>query len=140
MNSVKLIGRLARDPEVRYTKTGKAMATFTIAVSRNAMTGPGQEQKEFTDFIPVVVWGNVAEMSGNSLAKGHRVFVEGRLAVRSYEGNDGQKRWVTEVVANFVAQSMESEQGLTAGGAKPLKGDSPFGSMGQDVTDEDIPF
>lgn len=140
MNSVKIIGRLAQDPEVRYTKTGKAVASFSVAVSRYTMSAASQEQKDSADFIPVVVWGNLAEMCGNSLAKGHRVFVEGRLQVRSYETNDGQKRRVTEVVANFVAQSMESDQGLNAGGAKAAGRSADFGQFGREVGEEDIPF
>ncbi|TCL39999.1 single-strand DNA-binding protein [Anaerospora hongkongensis] len=136
MNSVKLIGRLAQDPEVRYTKTGKAVCSFTIAVSRS-FGAPGQEQRESTDFIPIVAWGNLAEMCGNNLAKGHRVFVEGRLQVRSYETTDGQKRRVTEIVANFVAQSMESSNSnSSSSSSKPVD----FGQFGRDVIDEEIPF
>lgn len=140
MNSVKLIGRLAQDPEVRYTKTGKAVASFAVAVSRNTMpAAPGQEQRDSADFIPVVAWGNLAEMCGNSLAKGQRVFVEGRMQVRSYETADGQKRRVTEVVANFVALSLESDQGTGTGAARGgAKAD--FGQFGRDVIDEEIPF
>ena len=137
MNSVKMIGRLAQDPEVRYTKTGKAVASFTVAVSRS-FGQPGQEQRESTDFIPIVAWGNLAEHCGNNLAKGFRVFVEGRLQVRSYETADGQKRRVTEIVANFVAQSIESDKGMNGGG-KP-SGKPDFNQFGQDVIDEEIPF
>lgn len=90
MNSVKMIGRLAQEVEVRYTKTGKAVASFTVAVSRNTQPAqPGQEQRDSADFIPVVAWGNLAETCGNTLAKGSRVFVEGRMQVRSYETADG---------------------------------------------------
>lgn len=139
MNSVKLIGRLAQDPEVRYTKTGKAVTSFTLAVSRS-YGAPGQEQRESTDFIPIVAWGNLAEMIGNTLAKGHRVFVEGRLQVRSYETTDGQKRRVTEIVANFVAQSMESEKVTGNNGGASGKPAADFGQFGRDVIDEEIPF
>jgi len=96
------------------------VASFTVAVSR------GQE-REATDFIPVVTWGSLAETSGNNLDKGSKVFVEGRLQIRSYETADGQKKRVAEVVANFISQSIES-----------VKVD--FGKFGQDVTDEPIPF
>lgn len=137
MNSVKLIGRLAQDPEVRYTKTGKAVASFTLAVTRT-FGAPGDEQRESTDFIPIVAWGNLAEMCGNNLAKGNRAFVQGRMQVRSYETTDGQKRRVTEIVANFVAQSMESDKGMNGGGKASGKPD--FGQFGKDVIDEEIPF
>lgn len=139
MNSVKLIGRLAQDPEVRYTKTGKAVTSFTLAVSRN-FGAPGQEQRESTDFIPIVAWGNLAEMIGSALAKGYRVFVEGRLQVRSYETTDGQKRRVTEIVASFVAVSMESDQGTGNNGGASGKTAADFGQFGRDVIDEEIPF
>ena len=130
-NSVKLMGRLAGDPEVRYTKTGKAVASFSVAVTRE-YPGKQQTEKESADFIPVVVWGNLAEHCGNSLSKGQKVLVHGRLQVRSYETNDGQKRRVTEVVADFVGQSLDAQQ------TQPKDG---FAAMGKDVTDDDqIPF
>ena len=84
MNSVQLMGNLARDPEIRFTKTGKAVAMFTVACSRTYIPAGSTEQRELTDFIPCVAWGNLAESVGNNLAKGRRVFVEGRISVRSY--------------------------------------------------------
>lgn len=143
MNSVQLIGNLARDPEVRFTKTGRAVALFTVAVTRS-FTSPGtQEAREMTDFIPVVVWGNLAEMCGNSLAKGNRVYVEGRMQVRSYETAEGQKRWATEVVANFVAQNMgySNNNKKMAVAATPATAEPKgFTGLGKDVSDEEIPF
>ncbi len=105
MNSVQIIGNLPRDPVVRATKTGRAVASFTVAVSRNYTTPQG-ETKEITDWINVVAWGNLAEAVGNQLRKGSRVFVEGRYTTRSYDGQDGQRRWITEVTANMVALSL----------------------------------
>src|SRR5690554_6189301 len=96
MNSVVLIGRLARDPELRFTASGKAVATFSIAVNR-----PFSKTKE-ADFFNVVVWARTAENCANYLAKGRLVGVEGRLQSRSYETKTGEKRYVTEVVANQV--------------------------------------
>ena len=145
MNSVQLIGNLARDPEIRFTKTGKAIALFTVAVTRSYTPNGSQETRELTDFIPVVAWGNLAETCGNNLAKGNRVFVEGRMSVRSYETQDGQKRYVTEVVANFVAQTMGSEkQGsvapkVAAPKVQPAPEGAGFSNFGKD-TDEEIPF
>ena len=137
MNSVKLIGNLARDPEVRFTQTGKTVTTFTVAVSRAYTPAGSQEARESTDFIPVVAWGNLAEMCGNILTKGSRVFVEGRIQVRSYETAEGQKRYVTEVIANFVAQNMGSsrDSGPVSKGAE-----SGFASFGKEVGDDEIPF
>lgn len=102
MNSVQILGNLTREPELRATKTGKTVARFTVAVSRSYMTQTG-EKKELTDFITVIAWGKLAEAAGSQLHKGTRVFVEGRYATRSYEAQDGSRRYVTEVVANLIA-------------------------------------
>lgn len=144
MNQVVLVGRLARDPEVRYTKTGKAVATFTVAVNRNSpMAQRDLNEKEPADFIPVVAWDKLAEMCGNNLAKGSRVFVQGRLQVRSYETQDGQRRWVTEVVADLVAQNFESEGPRAAAPvSRPGTADAAKAFGGRDVfpPEEEIPF
>ena len=134
MNSVQILGNLARDPEVRYTKTGRAVATFTVAASHTYLDSTTREQKETTAFVNCVAWGKLGENVGN-LRKGNRCFVEGRLQTRSYEAQDGQKRYVTEVVANFVGQSLES--GNTGG--EGFSGGSNFDSFGGG-TDEEIPF
>lgn len=95
MNHVALTGRLTRDPEVRYTQKGDAVASFTIAVD----TGYGDNKR--TDFIPITCWRKTAEVVGNNLTKGRRVLVEGRLQISEYE-KDGQKRRSTDVVASNV--------------------------------------
>ena len=99
MNRVILLGRLTRDPEVRYTPSQKVVCSFTLAVDRPFMNAQGQRE---ADFIPVVVWGKAAELCGNSLAKGNRLLVEGRIQVRTFDGKDGQRHWVTEVIASNV--------------------------------------
>lgn len=96
MNTVVLIGRLARDPELRFTASGKAVATFSVAVNR-----PFSKTNE-ADFFNIVVWGRIAENCANYLAKGRLVGIEGRLQSRSYETQTGERRYVTEVVANQV--------------------------------------
>ena len=108
MNTVQILGNLARDPEVRYTKSGKAVATFTVAAS-NTYIDSNNETKEQTAFINCVAWGKTGEAVGN-LRKGNRCFVEGRLQTRSYENADGQKKYVTEVVANFVGTSLTNDE------------------------------
>lgn len=128
MNTVQILGNLAREPEVRYTNTGKAVATFTVAAS-NTFIDSNNETKEQTAFINCVAWGALGESVGN-LRKGNRAFVEGRLQTRSYETQDGQKRYVTEVVANFVGTS------LMNGDA----GTSNFDSFENVNQDENIPF
>jgi single-strand DNA-binding protein len=97
MNKVVLIGRLTKDPELRFTPgTGSAVTTLTLAVDRyNTKTG----QKE-ADFIPVVIWGKQAESAANYLSKGSQAAISGRIQTRSYEAKDGTKRYVTEVVAD----------------------------------------
>lgn len=108
MNKIILLGRLTRDPEVRYTTTGKVVCQFTLAVDRPFANQDGQRE---ADFIPVVIWGKSAELAGNSLAKGQRVLVEGRLQVRSYDAKDGSKRYVSEVIADrfeFIERKADS--------------------------------
>ena len=127
MNKVILVGRLAQDPEVRYTATGKAVATFSLAVSRRV--GQGQES---TDFIPIVSWEKLAEICGNNLTKGRRILVEGRLQIRSYEAQDGQKR---------RAPGTSGESG-TAGNSQNNQSSNQqdgFG-FGPSIPEEDIPF
>ncbi|WP_312560892.1 single-stranded DNA-binding protein [Anaerospora sp.] len=131
MNSVKLIGRLAQETEVRYTKSGKAVASFTLAVGRGNGT---DRQGEATDFIPVVCWQGLAEEAGNTLSKGSQVFVQGRLQIRSYEAADGQKRRVSEVVASFIGRSISDGRK-----AIPSPGGADFGAFGENV-EEQIPF
>lgn len=100
MNKVILAGRLVRDPEVRYTQTGKAVASFTLAVNRRFSRNADQQNS--ADFIPIVVWDKLAEVCGNNLVKGSQVLIEGRMQVRSYDAQDGSKRYVTEVIAQDI--------------------------------------
>lgn len=132
MNKIVLLGRLVRDPEIRYTQTGKVVAQFTLAVDRPFK---GQDGQKEADFINIVVWGKAAELVGNSCAKGHRLLVEGRLQLRSYE-KDGKKNYVSEVIANAVefiekrnndANQYDESKGMAAFGTE-----TPF--------DEQIPF
>ena len=95
-NKVELIGNLTRDPELRYTPSGSAVSTFTIATNRTYMSDG--ERKEEADFHRIVAWNKLAELCSQLLKKGNRVFVSGRLQNRSWEGQDGQSRQVTEIV------------------------------------------
>ena len=133
MNKVVILGRLTRDVDVRYTPSQKVVCSFTLAVDRPFLN---QEGKREADFIPVVVWGKAAELCGNSLAKGHRILVEGRLQIRSYEGKDGNRHWVTEVIANSV-EFIERKAEGSAGRPQHAK----MTDIGQSVPfDEDVPF
>jgi single-strand DNA-binding protein len=98
LNRIVLIGRLTKDPELRYTQTGTGVCTFTLAVDRPKY----KDREKETDFINIVVWQKQAENCANYLTKGKLAAVDGRLQIRSYDGQDGQKRWVTEVVAETV--------------------------------------
>ncbi|MTI93917.1 MAG: single-stranded DNA-binding protein [Firmicutes bacterium] len=142
LNRVILIGRLTKDPELRYTpNTGVAVATFMLAVDRSFTNRDGERE---ADFIPIVVWRKTAENCANYLAKGSLVAVDGRIQVRSYE-QDGQRRYITEVVAEdvrFMPRSVQSGQtGQTAqSGQQVGQESSGLDSYGRDVDDEDIPF
>ena len=103
MNKAILIGRLTRDPEVRYTQSGVAVCTFTLAVDRRFARRDANDGQPTADFIPIVTWRKLAEICGNNLIKGRRISVEGRIQVRNYEAQDGSRRYVTEVVANLIA-------------------------------------
>jgi single-strand DNA-binding protein len=134
LNRVVLIGRLTRDPELRYTPNGVAVANFTLAVDRNYKNAQGERD---TDFIPCVVYRQLAELVTNYLAKGKLAAVDGRIQVRNYTGQDGQKRYVTEVIAEDVRflspkDNSGSNNTASAGGA---------GTFGHEVIlDDDIPF
>ena len=125
LNKAMLIGRLTRDPEMRYTQCGTAMTRFGMATNRYG-TGPDGERKEFTDFHNVVAWNqgkrNLAEICAQYLHKGSLVYVEGRLQTRSWEGQDGQKRTTTEINANDV-QFLESRGAGGGGGGAPVADD-----------------
>lgn len=129
MNKIILLGRLTKDPEVRYTQNGKVVCQFTIAVDRPFT---GQDGKKEADFIPIILWGKPAELAGNTITKGQRVLVEGRLQIRSYDAQDGSKRWVAEVIANgfeYIERKQDASQ------------QSPMESFGTPVSfDEEIPF
>ena len=112
MNKVIVVGRLTRDPDVRYTQTGKAVSNFSVAVE----SGFGDNKR--TDFIPVVVWDKLAEICGNNLTKGRRVLVEGRMQISEYE-KDGQKRRTTDVVAQNV-EFLDGKKDTKEQGEQPM--------------------
>ena len=129
MNTVQILGNLARDPELRFTKTGRAVATFTVAATNTYIDSATNETKEQTAFINCVAWGKTGEAVG-ACKKGERLFVEGRLQTRSYEDSNGQKKYVTEVVANFVGKKLDSD----------FDSGSNFDSFENNGTDGNIPF
>lgn len=128
MNKVVLIGRLTKDPELRFTPgTGAAVTTLTLAVDRyNTKTG----QKE-ADFIPIVIWGKQAESAANYLIKGSQAAISGRIQTRSYDAKDGSKRYVTEVVAD-MSGGVQFLGGKRTGVNQDTQGSHSFGDMNQD--------
>ncbi len=99
LNKVMVIGHLGRDPEMRYTPSGRPVTTFTVAVSRSWNTADGERRSE-TEWFNIVSWGNLAEICKQYLHKGQQVYIEGRLQTRRWEDKEGQKRTNVEVVAN----------------------------------------
>ena len=160
MNKVFLIGRLTKDPELRYTSSNIATASFTVAVNRNFANQQGERE---ADFFNITVWRKQAENVKNYLTQGSQVAIEGRLQTRSYDGQDGQKRYVTEVVADNVEfigsrnssgnsnnmNSSASNAGPTPydfGDAPEPKGtdvdSNPFADFGSsiEISDDELPF
>lgn len=164
LNRVILIGRLTRDPELRYTPSGVAVTTFTLAVDRPFTN---QQREREADFINIVTWRQLAETCANYLRKGRLAAVEGRIQVRNYDNNEGRRVYVTEVIADNV-RFLESpnsggnrEEGMGGGGyggqgqqGQGQQGQSqqryggsrdnqdPFQDDGRpiDISDDDLPF
>ena len=128
LNRVVLIGRLTKDPELRYTPTGIPVTTFILAVNRSFTNSQGERE---ADFIPVVVWRAQAENCAKYLNKGRLVAVAGRIQTRSYDGPDGQRRYTWEVVADEVT--------FLEWGEKKEKTDVP-GFEDANVSDDELPF
>lgn len=131
LNRVVLIGRLTRDPELRYTAQGTPVCSFTVAVQRFRASETGERE---ADFIPVITWQKLAETCNSYLSKGRLVAVDGRIQVRSYEARDGGRRWVTEVVAQDVRFLDKASPGQGS--------DQALGSFGQESQppEDDLPF
>lgn len=113
-----LIGNLTRDVEVRYTPSGTAVATFGLATNRSWSSGDGADRQEETQFHRIVAWSKLAEICGQLLFKGRKIFIEGRLQTRKFTGQDGQQREITEVVAeNMMILDTRNRDGAPMGGA-----------------------
>jgi single-strand DNA-binding protein len=152
MNKVILIGNLTKDPELRYTPNGVAVATFTLAVNRPR---PNQAGEREADFINIVAWQKLADLCATYLRKGRQAAVEGRIQTRSYDNKEGKRVYVTEVVAENV-QFLGGRGGEGAGydpgfgGGKPSGGQrddfdpfgDPFADAGKpiNISDDDLPF
>lgn len=137
VNKAILIGRLGKDPELRYTPGGKAVASFSLATNER-WTGQDGQRNESTTWHNIVAWGKQAEVMKEYLAKGREVYIEGRIDNRSYEDKEGNKKYISEiVVTNFqlIGGRPGDERGAGSGGsaAVPETGSAPTG-------DDDLPF
>src|SRR3954464_6824549 len=129
VNKVILVGNLGRDPEVRYTPNGQAVANFTVATNDSWTDKAGQKQDR-TEWHRVVVWAKLAELCGEYLSKGRQVYLEGRLQTREWTNKEGVKQYTTEVVANQVVFLASGERGQGRGasrGAGSTAGGDDFG-------------
>jgi len=142
LNRVTLIGRLTRDPEVRSTPAGRSVASMTVATGRAWTDQAGQKQKE-SEFHNIVMWSKLADIAGQYLRKGARLYVEGRLKTRDWTGQDGVKRYRTEIIAD----SMIMLDGPPRSGASTDANSQPQDSseesqpaIEEEIKVEDIPF
>lgn len=155
INNVVLVGRLTKDPDMKYTSNGTAVATFTLAVNRNFTSADGTRE---ADFINCVIWRKPAETLANYAKKGVLIGVTGRIQTRSYDNQQGQKVYVTEVIAdNFQlleSKKADSSQNTQGSGASNNQTNNdtrnrqnvnsatadPFGNTSIDISDDDLPF
>ncbi len=126
LNKVMLIGRLGRDPEMRYTPSGRPVTTFSLATSRTWNTSEGERRTE-TEWFNVVAWGSLAEICKQYLNRGQQVYVEGRLQTRHWEDNDGNKHSAIEIVANeMIMLSERRENQVGEFDYSPEEDETPF--------------
>lgn len=161
VNNITVLGNITRDPELRFTPSGTAVANFGLAVNRNVQNKNSGEWETQVDFFNVTAWYKLAENCAESLSKGDRVLVSGRLSQDSWESKDGQKRSTVRIIANVIAPSLEfascrleknprAEEGVSSGSVSgegvssgSVSGEGASGKGGieeADFSDEDIPF
>jgi single-strand DNA-binding protein len=127
LNKVMIIGRLGREPEMRYTPNGRPVTAFSVAVNRSWVAGDGDKREE-TEWFNVVAWGNLAEICKQHLHKGQMVYIEGRLQSRGWEDQDGKKHYRTEIVANEMIMLSDRREG----------GEEPMSEVAE--IEEEFPF
>lgn len=141
LNKVLLIGRLGKDPELRYTKSGGAVASFSIATSEYWKDKAGAKQ-ERTEWHNIVAWGSLADFSQNYLKKGKLVYIEGRLQTRDWTDKQEVKRYTTEIVANDIKFMEKQDTNQQESGTRQATRPPESGDGGEDVAylEDDIPF
>lgn len=145
LNKVMLIGNLGKDPEVRYTASGQAVASFSLATSEKFKNKNG-ESEERTEWHRVTLWGKLAEIAGEYLAKGKTVYIEGRLQTRKWTDRDGNEKYTTEIVGDRMQMLSGKGEGSSSGGAG--RRSEPAGGVSETTVsydeppfqDDDIPF
>jgi single-strand DNA-binding protein len=136
LNKVQIIGHLGKDPEMRYTPSGKPVTTFSVAVSRSWNSADGERHNE-TEWFSVVAWGNLAEICKQYLVKGQQVYIEGRLQTRRWDDKEGAKHTSVEVVANEMMMlgdrrdgsnnhTQEADAASVDGNSAPMEDEFPF--------------
>lgn len=139
VNKVILIGRLGKDPEMRFTPSGKPVTSFSLATNEY-WTDPNGERQERTEWHRIVTWGKLAETSAKLLGKGKQVYIEGRLQTRSWDDRDGNKRYTTEIVASTM-QVLGSPEGQDRALTADEGGDFPAGAASSGGPEyDDVPF
>ena len=150
LNKVMLIGRLGKDPEIRYTPDGSPVANFSLATSE-FWTDKGGTRQERTEWHNIVAWNKLADLAKRYLVKGRQVYIEGRIRTRDWDDKDGNKRRTTEIIANQLVLLGSRPEGMEAGGAgassAPARRGTPdidqassSGLPDVEITDDDIPF
>ena len=136
VNRVILVGRLGKDPEMRYTPSGSPVVNFSLATDESWKDQSGERQKR-TEWHNIVVWNKLAEICNQYLSKGKLVFIEGRIQTREYDDRDGNKRRITEIVASDM-RMLEKRADGQPGASEPAE--HPAKPMEAGITDDDIPF
>jgi len=134
LNKVMIIGHLGKDPEMRYTPSGRPVTTFTVAVSRSWNSADGERHAE-TEWFNVVAWGNLAEICKQYLTKGQQVFVEGRLQTRRWDDKEGQKHTSVEIVANEMMMLGDRRDANHPGEEQSVAAETEPGA-----TEDEFPF
>lgn len=143
LNRAMIIGNLTRDPELRQTTSGQQVCSFGVATNRSWKDQSGEKQEQ-VEYHNVVAWGKLAEICGQYLNKGKKVYIDGRLQTRDWEGQDGVKRYRTEIVAdNMIMLSRDGAPGQSFGNdtaSAPSMSDEPSVAPDDEIKIEDIPF
>jgi len=138
VNKAILIGNLGRDPEVRYTQSGKAICNFSMATTES--WGKGDDKQDKTEWHNIVIWGRQGETAAEYLHKGSKVYIEGKISTRKWQDKNGNDRYTTEIVAREM-QFLDSKGSGSGGGKSGNSYEQDIGyQAGNDMDDDDIPF